>query len=224
MQFIKWLEMAIPREIDKSKVYFHGTPTKVGAQGILKNGIQPPDLTPTPNKLMRPIPGQVYITRDLKTAIIYALGGDIFGSEPSPGMLKEGEYGYVFEIPGSKLTDIQPDEDSVGEMVHDLLTGTNIHNHNLEKVKWLRRMALLHLTPRQLEKVRSGEYAYFASVGKKLIKRFTDQNKLDVIDAGGNISNTGPIQPTKCWRIRKTDSIRLKEDGSNFFKIATRVK
>jgi len=104
-------------DLDLRKTYYHGTPTEKAAKGILRKGIQPPDLT-TRKGPLRPVEGRVYITPELKYGIIYALGADMAGSREYPERFWQGsEYGYLFVIPGRELREIHPDEDSVGEMI-----------------------------------------------------------------------------------------------------------
>ena len=88
----------------------------------------------------------------------------------SESWTKSGEHGYVFVIPGTELKDIQPDEDNIGEMIAD------------DKVDWLSALAKKHLTSRQYDKVMEGEYNYWAQAGKKLLKKMTDIQKLELID------------------------------------------
>jgi len=135
------------------------------------------------------------------------------GNKLPESWMKPGEeYAWVFVNNGKQLKDIQPDEDSVGEMISN------------KEPAWIYNFARLHLTTRQLEKVMDGEYSYWASCGKKLNKIMSDEQKLRLIDAGAHIAHTGKLKPDECWKMHKKDNEKLKSDGSNFFKIAKRVK
>jgi hypothetical protein len=206
-------EMAMPRDLDLKKTYYHGTETDKAAQGILRKGISPPDLV-TRKGLLRPIEGKVYITTNLEYALIYAIGGNIIGSDHiiASWDKKGHETAWLFVIDGKQLKDIQPDEDSVGEM---------IYNQNPE---WLYRFATSHLASSTMKKVMDGEYAYWAKAGKVLIKKMTDKQKLELIDLGAHIAHTGALKPNQAWSMPKTDNKLLKKNGSNFFKVAKRIK
>lgn len=207
--------MAMPRDIDYGRTYYHGTSSSKAAHGIFSKGIEPPNLDLRPQNKLTPVKGKVYLTTDLKYAVIYALGGDIAGSKALQRWIDEDRYGYVFIVDGKELKDIQPDEDSVGEMLYDELKG---------KAGWLAGFAKKVLTPLQLEKVmKYDDYADLATAGRKLVKEMSDKQKLDLIDAGAHVANEGKVNFKQCWRIDKSKSEELKEDGSNFFQLAEKV-
>ena len=113
------VEMATPRQSDLERVYYHGTPKSENAKSIMAHGINPPDLTGRSNYLT-PVKGKVYITPKIDYATIDAIGGNVAGNKAPDWMLDSyGRYGYLFVIDGHQLSDIQPDEDSVGEMIYD---------------------------------------------------------------------------------------------------------
>lgn len=207
------IEMAMPRDIDLAKKYFHGTSDDKAGKGILTKGINPPDLEFKKKTQLTPVKGKVYITPDIKYALIYAIGANMIGSKLPERWIKAGEeYAWLFVIDGKQLKDIQPDEDSIGEMISN------------KEPMWIYNLAKRELTTRQLEKVMDGEYSYWASCGKKLNKIMTDIQKLHLIDAGAHIAHTGNLKPNECWKMHKNDNEKLKSDGSNFFKIAKRIK
>ena len=207
-------EMAIPRELDLKKTYYHGTSTDNFGQGILKKGINPPDLTTKKKNNLTPVEGMVYITPNLEYALIYALGANMIGSDSLPDfMTKKGEENmYLFVIDGKQLKDIQPDEDSIGEMIMK------------KNPMWLYNMADNILAASTMRRIMNGEYSYWAKGGKVLLRRMTDQQKLELIDAGAHIAHTGALKPREAWILPKTDNHKLKKNGSNFFKIAKRIK
>ena len=205
---------------DQSKVYYHGTSAKEAAESILQSGIQPPDLSSRQGALT-PVQGKVYITPDISYAQIYAIGADMAGSDASRMIENYGQYGYVFVIDGDKLGDIQPDEDSVGEMIHN------------EEVSWLDDMARYYLDEEPYDDegqdlgyyslydaVMGGEYDAWATAGKFLLDEMSDSQKQKLIDAGAHIANTGVLIPSKAYRIDRNKTQQLKRDGSNFFDLA----
>jgi len=212
----KFFEMAEPRPEDKSKKYYHGTSTKVAADGILKTGIQPPDLGNRKGQ-MTPVKGKVYLTPNLKYAVIYATGANMLGSELPESMIIKEPIGYLFVVYGKQLRDVQPDEDYIGELI-----GMNSDHHKCPQ--WLHDMAKHALTPNQFRKVLEGEYAYWAQAGKKLVKLMSDEQKLELVSLGASIAHGGAIIPDEAWEFDKTLNVKLKKDGSNFFKLAKRVK
>jgi hypothetical protein len=214
MRFKTYLnEMAMPRDLDLKKTYYHGTDNDKAAQGILKKGISPPDLV-TRKGLLRPVEGKVYITTNLEYATIYAIGANIIGSDHiMSGWDKKGnENAYIFVLDGKQLKDIQPDEDSVGEMI------------SKKNPLWLYNLANSHLADSTMRKIMDGEYAYWAKAGKVLNKRMSDKQKLELIDLGAHIAHTGALKPNQAWSMPKTDNKMLKKDASNFFKVAKRIK
>lgn len=226
----KYLEMAVPRTIDLNKKYYHGTSIEAFGESILKEGIKVPDLTLRKGKL-KPVDGKVYITPYLFYAQIYAIGGDIAGNNYSPSAYEQehaGRYGWVFVIDGNQLKDIQPDEDSVGDMLYYLLNPQYIEkqtHYSLDGADWLVELAKTYLTALQFQKVkRYDDYGDLAMAGKKLISRMTDNEKLELIDRGAHIAHTGNLIPSEAWKIDKFNVIDLKKDGSNFFEVADRIK
>lgn len=108
-------EMVEPSSEHRQKTYYHGTGNLDNAINIFKNGFKAREITS--RKLAAPVKGKVYMTSDLRTAVIYAMEGVMMGSKESRNLDKNRRYGVVFEISGSELGDIQPDEDSVGEIL-----------------------------------------------------------------------------------------------------------
>lgn len=113
----RYMSAAPSVDLDPRKVYYHGTPSEKAGKSILRSGIEPPDLSSRKGPL-RPVDGKVYLTPRLSYGIIYALGGDMAGSEIREDFWsRTGEWGYLFVVPGKALKEVQPDEDSVGEML-----------------------------------------------------------------------------------------------------------
>jgi hypothetical protein len=217
-------EMAAPSASISAKTYYHGTSSEKAGLGILANGIQPGDViiqraaTKGPNLI--PVPGKVYITPHLGTAQAYAIGGDLAGSNYKA---KDLDFGYLFEIDGAELLDIQPDEDSVGELIYK-----TIHQpKDAQVLPFLRTWAAQaqsSLTPRQFEKFKDGEYVMYAHLGKKLLKNMSDGEKLRFIELGAHVAHTGALKYKSAWKIDLSKISQLKGDGSNFFDIAEKIK
>ncbi len=230
-------EFAAPRGIDRRKRYYHGTSTRKAGKEIIKYGIQPPDLTDRKG-FLKPVEGRVYITPKLKEAVIYTLGANMIGQDMSGMMSFRGKtdvFGYLFVIEGTQLADIQPDEDDVGRLLSDAFgLGTFMvqQRWGLDYSKpikdkslwWLADLAKRNVAISRLNKLLGGEYAYWASVGKQLLRKMTDEQKLALIDKGANVANEGPIKPLEAWRFDKRRSQELSRDAGNFFQIAEQIR
>lgn len=216
--------MASPREVDIAKTYYHGTPNVKAAKSIRAFGIKPPSAKELLKKYREednafmPVPGRVYITPHLRYAIIYALDGDVLGYDQSRYIDNFGDelYGYLFVFDGKELGDIQPDEDSIGELLYKYYRGEN-------KFDWLAEIAEDTLTDDELQEVKWGDVGYLALAGKAIVNYLSDKQKYILMDAGAHVANEGKIKPSETWRIAKSDSGKLKEDGSNFFEVATKI-
>lgn len=213
--------MAAPSQSLRSRTYYHGTSRENAGEQILKHGIKASDIV-MPRKQIKgpnliPVPGKVYITSDLKYAQIYAIGGDLAGVDYDRSA---GKHGYLFEISGEELRDIQPDEDSIGEMIHDELHGHSDSNPFLKN--WVQR-AQQELTAGQFKKFKDGEYVMYAHLGKKLLKTMSDESKLKFIELGAHVAHTGNLDFKAAWKIDLSKIKELKRDASNFFQIAEKV-
>ena len=212
-------EMATPSKEVKSQVFYHGTyDKKTGGEGvehasnIANEGITPPELSGKKENNLTPVHDMIYATPDLGYAQMYAIGANVAGStswKPSHS------HGYVFSFKGKKLTDIQPDEDSVGELYYKFHSkyhkGNNIPNY-------IDSLATKHATYHNRKKAKEGEYEHWAKLGKAIIPHMSDEQKMDLIhNHGVHIANKGKIEPDRVYRISTEKIPLLKKDASNFF-------
>lgn len=226
--------------------YYHGTSNETFAEGILRDGIKPDQLhsgqsTKTTRGMMDPVAGRAYVTPSLHYGIIYAIGGNILGTNCYDKFpMKNGPYGFLFIVNGSELVgDIQPDEDSVGEFIENHTKGgkmvwdgrsgqrtpyafdpDGVDDFAKERV-W--RNIRAGMTPKQFQDAAEGEVASQASGGKRALKKLPVQDMLDLIRWGAHVAHQGGIKPAECWRIDKLRTKELAKDGSNFFEIAERI-
>jgi hypothetical protein len=204
-------EMATPSNEHLSKIYYHGFDNKKNLESIQKNGLVPP-IIENPKRNLAPQPGKVYITTELRTAIIYAIGGDMLGHNPPQSWLEgDKKYGYVCLIKGQQLLDILPDEDEVGELIHD------------KKIPWLNNLAQQSVANSTYKKVMDGQYEYWAKIGKILIKKLNNYQILELINATNNVAHTGNLEVDEIWQFDKSLCKDLKSDGSNFFDLAHKL-
>src|SRR5574343_343971 len=122
-------EMATPNKEIKSDTFYHGTYSRHGGEGldhasnIARHGISPRNelqhMSNEKEHNLTPVQGHTYTTKDLGYAQMYAIGGNIAGSDFSNSNWKpKHTHGYIFSFKGKKLNDIQPDEDSLGELYY----------------------------------------------------------------------------------------------------------
>lgn len=207
-------EMAAPRPSDLQKKYYHGTQSLEAAISIYKDGLNPAAIETkhgARKSMLRPMDGHVYITPHLSYAGIYAIGGDLYGSDAKNHFKRD--YGYIFEISGKNLADIGPDEDSIGEFIYEF------HRKGAPSgLEDFMRLAKDVLTPNQWRKVLDGEYSYWAQVGKKLTKIMPDWMKLALIDQGAHIAHKGRLRISKAYRLDLEHVKHMKRDGSDLKK------
>ena len=209
----RWLQATPPRDIDRGKTYYHGTHTEAAGRSILQSGvIKAPDVTS--KNFLTPVKGRVYVTPTLPYAIIYAIGSNTMGEyfHYFEERNKADPYGYLFTIAGRDLADIQPDEDSVGEML------------SMRRPEWLWYFAMTKLSLHMMNKVAEGDYMWQAKAGKMLMPHLSDAQKDELIDAGAHIANQGDIPFQQCWQVTKTDSEKVRSNGTNFFDVAKRIR
>jgi hypothetical protein len=242
------VEMVMPREIDQSVIYYHGTPSKDSALKIMKSGLAPQDIEFLNKKYVTsdeevdkeidrhymPIVGRVYLTQDLFSAISYAKS-----NLPWEDGMKSNEHGYVVKVIGQELKDIEPDEDNVGSIVLDI--GNYVKSPRQYPLRFkirtkyiieLFKIAKQHLGEKYWEKSFDEPQA-----GKIILPHLSDELKLAIIDIGKNIAHVGTISASELWEFNVSDYFKLfSDDGktknatidefiNNFFtKYARRIK
>lgn len=225
--YIRFYEMAKPRDVDSSRVYFHGTSYTVAGEAILKEGIKPREITIAQKgqrpSMMQAKPGMVYMTQNLDLALTHMIGF-LFGEDmidyAKKRIPKEGQYGWLFEIEGSQLTDIYPDEDDIGRILDACLNGKN------KEFPWLVSMAHKYLSPNTIDKIKNQHYyAYYAQAGKKLMDKMTDEQIHQILDTPkANLAHRGAIQPVHAWKFDKLLYNEIKDDGNRFFDLAEEIR
>ena len=195
--------------------FFHGTYSRDGgdsldvATKIAQHGIQPPDLSGVKEHGLRPVEGNTYATPDVGYAQMYAIGGNVAGSTHwNP----KHSHGYVFQFSGHQLNNVQPDEDELGKLYYK----------KTEPI--VTRLANAHATEPQRRRAADGEYEFWAKMGKRILPKMTDVEKLHIIKKHNtHVANTGSIVPERAFRISMDKIPLLAKDGSNFFEHAEEV-
>lgn len=101
-----------------------------------------------------------------------------------------------------------------------ILIGEMVCNKNFV---WLNHLAQYSVVPNTYERVMDGEYAYWAKLGKILIKKLTEDQINQIIDRGAHLAHGGIIEPSAIYKFDKTLCESLHKDGSNFFDLATKL-
>lgn len=227
------IKKIIIKEVDaikfqKSKIYYHGTDSEEAAHGIIKDKlIKPPEIDPNTNAV-HAAEGRVYLTLYIGTAARFA-----FSTETAPGEKFKlnkynigGQFGYIFEVEGKELSDIQPDEDDIGGILSDLYNGTNYTGITSDVPNWAKEslinLAENNLTKSKIDDLKSIDY-FLINVfmyGSKLVDEMSDELKLTIIDAGAHIANKGAVKPRAYYKFDKRISEDLKEDYSNIKELS----
>lgn len=217
-------EMATPASHHLSTRYYHATSTESAAKGIIKSKkISVPSLRGDKSRWhgtdLQPIDGFVYMSDDLQYILEYLLGGPgLAGSKvfDRKDVRDEDPYGYVFVINNNDLTDIQPDEDYLGELISKV--------YQMRPDHWLVKLASKVLDPKILAKVLEWDYDSFALAGKALMPKLSDKQKLDIIDTGAPVANNGSVGFSEVWRFDKALTSQLKPNGSNLERLVEKDK
>jgi hypothetical protein len=202
--------------------YYHGTSDEKDALSIIKEGIRP-DLSENEG-LFRPVEGRIYLTANLENAIPYMLGGSMAGHELPEDWIKKSRYCYLFVIDGKNLGDIQPDEDQIGQAIHDKAFSWVSDYFELLEEELCVEDDEQSLYSNLLAQIDSGEYSAWVKAGHVLLKHLTEKEKYDIIIKYGNVANKGGVFPTEAWKFDKLKSIDLLADGYNLFELAEKIE
>ena len=213
MKLVAIFEMAKPNESILNQTFYHGS-SNFGEE-ILKDGFIKTQITSGKKQhMLIPVNGACYATSDLSYAVMYTIGGHLAGTKFDP---RDSKFGYLFSFSGKQLSDIQPDEDFIGEM---------FASYSKNKApNWLWSLAGKFLAKSTIQKCIDGEYTYFAKAGKVLVKRMTDEQKLELILGGSALANFSNIHFEHAYKFDKEKYLHLlKDDASNFFEFAEKIR
>lgn len=201
----------------EGKRLWHGTSKEENGLSILRDGYILGS-TKSGRGHFTPITGRVYLSFDLHYSMIYSIGGSMFGSKINDKWIKDdGRYGYIFEVNGSELSDIQPDEDSVGKFLWKFYGEKNPSHED----RYLADVISRRMTPNQLKKIKMGEYSYYASGGKRALKKMSPWEKAALINRhGSHISVPGPVKWKTAYRVDKLRVPEMKRENlPNFLEL-----
>lgn len=226
---VKWdafsrARVAASLKIIAGSAYYHGTDGAT-VRKIAQEGYVIPRAE-TGKSFLSPMGGRSYFTNDLGYALIYAVGGAVVGHEETGMDFADDEEGGVLEVTPDESKSI-PDEDQVGEWLIDGYRG-ELADDKLElynKLSYL--MSPIKDRIDRKSRFHHNDVAFWASIGKTflkiLLKSYPDGlsefNKIFT-----QFSHEGQMKITKAWVFNKKKiNPKLKEDGSNFFELATEI-
>ena len=186
--------MDIPEDI-RNKTYYHATSNEELGETILKDRFIRP-LKDVGKAFQSPVKGRIYLAQTQEEASIYAMGGIIAPGPEAVRGFSRGDHGYVFLVDGNDFIDVQPDEDSVGNMLHDALNDSHIFTNLRSDPDFrarLRGLASTYLTERQRWYAKDGDAIWLSHTGKVLLRHLSDWLKIDMIRRGANVAHLGPL-------------------------------
>jgi hypothetical protein len=203
----KILQEAFPSTELSSLIWYHGTSLKNGLIIIGEGFIKPSEIvTKRTKRFMAPQYNSVYLTQSLNEALNYS-------HFRSP----QGINSCLIIINGKELQDIDPDEDTIADLIPDYVKD-NDGNH---KFPWLVNLAQTYF-PKELKKYNTmGDYRYGTALGKKLMPMLSDKQKFELINVGKKIAHKGKVLIDSAWEI----PFNLQEkDYPNFKRFSKQLK
>lgn len=199
----------------KSNIFYHGTPSKAGFEGIKKEGLKiDPDIEKTKYKGQEnfaPLPG-VYMTKEFGNAIRYSFMSNVEDDEWLD-YIKQEPNGYIFEFSGKDLTQITPDEDELGSIIVKLINAKKL-TPELQKI--------VNDIPEEFKKRVTGtpesnvNFESIAVLGKWAVKRLSDATQQYLIKRYRNVVNYGNVKPIAYWIIPKPKERFLTDRQGTF--------
>lgn len=207
---MKISEIIQPDKSLRAATLYHGTSTKDAAESIKRNGLksQPQILQQkySGHESMIPIAGGIYLTRDFGNAVRYSFMSEV-KDEQYLQFVKSEPYGYVFEVDGSQLTGVTPDEDQYGNILHQIV----LRNPTTPQLSALLSRIPTHL--RSTLQQKSIDYPTVALAGKWFIHNSSPSLQAYALNRYSNVVNFGTMMPTAVWTIPKPDRRHLQDRG-----------
>lgn len=223
---------ATPSTALQAQRFYHGTQSKKAADNIMRVGLHPGMKTSYKGDL-RPAQDRVYLTTDLYVALVHALGPH-YRTKMANTFPPDLANGYIFVVYGKDLIDVDPDEDEIGHFLWMYSGGRphlnqptfdDHHDPEPEVRRQVWQFIIDHGRPSDIRDsliVGPKRPGAWASLGKTMHPIMPDWMKAKLIEWGASIAHSGPIKPSECWKIDRTDLWKL-EGVNNLFEIAKRV-
>jgi len=218
--------------------WFHGTDAK-NVDAILRDGIA--GASPQRKGWFAPLPGRAYLSSDLGYSLIYALGGNMVGTDLSSFSTMFPGRGAIVELTFNTDDDVIPDEDWLGECLAAVISRRRHWNNDSTDWDWLDGECLHYArrcqaavsvrTSDQLGRAeRLDEAAVQARIGKRVIRELSrTKHGRALLLEGASIASSvsvpaGSVRIASVWTFDKMkDNAKLKRDGSNFFSVGKKV-
>ena len=203
-------------------LFWHGTDNR-NAKGIMENGLL------TAGEVARKVGGKfittgqdgVYLTPSFTKAVQFA------------SMNKRTVWSWVFAVKGADLSDINIDEDDVGNAVQVSLyqNAENHHfRHYLDSKPWytagvnrsvraeLSSLAQSELSAELITNLQrcapgSCQPSITAAVGMQLLPHISNQTKLIMSELGCSIVIASTVRPESAWRFKPAASTDVHNDS-----------
>lgn len=233
-------EMAAPREEHRQKIWYHGC-TEKAIKGILETKVLKPGNTTDVKslKMYTPQYNRVYLTPTIEFAMVYSFGGNLSNSKPNS---KEA---YICVVDGKSLSDIEPDEDIIADLMIYLKYDYKSKRIHIDKENLAKSVAdgtltdeeakfviyildtIIYAAPKKmLELAASGDYGHATRVAKNVIKKFSDEMKIDIINktAGHkSIAVEGEIPISEIWQLDITKYTEIKNNPERFKEYSKQI-
>ncbi len=176
-------EMAMPSSTHISSFWYHGTSGKHIDKIIKDKALKPSEaVTKRSRGMMTPVFDKVYLTAEINEAIGYA-----YFRSPADTPA------YLVIVDGKALKDIQPDEDSIADLLQT--------EDTIKGFEWLVSLAK-YTDPKLYDKfLRMRDYAYSVSLAKKIVNKLSDARKIELINKGMKIAHSGAIEISQVWEL-----------------------
>lgn len=203
----------------KGRNFFAGVAAEKDAQACLAAGALPVGKKKT----------RVGFSVSLPHALRYALGGDYAGRKMPDALIRQyGRYGYLFVVDAGGLSDVTADGGSVARLVQILYDrrfrdGEAWSRPEKKFMEW----CWPKLSEKEREAVVSGSQPAHLKVGTRLSSGFPDEIVLWLMDQrvyDVHLENEGPVRFRDAYRLDRTRTVELAEDGSNVFERGERVR
>jgi hypothetical protein len=134
-----------PTDCFKKTLYYHGTRSKISADGIIDSGYLKAGKT-NYEGVYKPVDKMVYISPDPRMAIVYSCGDTLLSDYNHILDFNSYHNSYLIEIEGNNLIDIQPDEDFLAFALYEYVNKYHIkfseeetsqEVKNLEEKHWV---------------------------------------------------------------------------------------
>jgi hypothetical protein len=225
-------EVSVPASDDlRGKTWYHGTPLEAAEKIASSRVLKPAEVAKKAN--LAPQAGMVYLTSNLHEGLQYAIfrnGGSFYQSDPRMQQL-DGKYGALVVISGDDLKNIEPDEDTVADILGHVDRKTNYFRPDSPyydrmgdaAMGWLIYLAQKKAPSTYRSYVLNGDYDLGTKLGKVLMKYMTPAQKLQLVLEGGKLGNEGEIPVSEVWKIPFTAVWEIARKPETFRQFSERL-